>query len=139
MTATAPIPPTRQELIRLLRKHKQEWRSLYGIQNITLFGSLARGEAPASSDVDLCVILDLPNPLALVHFRDAVQVLLGRRVDVVSCWQGMNPALRREVQRDSAYIATVRQLTPDTTKTVALSSPTARGRWRGRSPTRRRR
>lgn len=109
------------------------------LKNITLFGSLARDEATASSDVDLCVILDLPNPLALVHFRDAVQVLLGPRVDVVSCWQGMNPALRREVQRDSVYIATVRQLTPDTTKTVALSSPTARGRWRGRSPTSRRR
>jgi hypothetical protein len=41
MTTTAPIPPTRQELIRLLRKHKQEWGSLYGIQDITLFGSLA--------------------------------------------------------------------------------------------------
>ncbi len=77
MTATAPIPPTRQVLIRLLRKHKQEWRSLYGIQDITLFGYQARDEATASSDVDLCVIFDPPSPLALLHFRDAVQELLG--------------------------------------------------------------
>jgi predicted nucleotidyltransferase len=68
MTATTPIPPTRQELIRLLRKHKQEWRSLYGIQDITLFASQARDEATASSDVDLCVIFDPPSPLPLCTF-----------------------------------------------------------------------
>lgn len=34
----------------LLRQHKKEWRRLYGIQDIALFGSLARDEATASSD-----------------------------------------------------------------------------------------
>jgi len=42
MTPTAPSPLTQR---------------LYGIQNITLFGSLARDESTASSD-------------ALVHFRE---------------------------------------------------------------------
>lgn len=104
MTATAPVPPTRQQLIRLLRQHKQEWRRLYGIQDIALFGSLARDEATASSDVDLCVTLDPPNPFALVHFRETVQNLLGLRVDVVTRWPGMNPALQREIERDAVSI-----------------------------------
>ncbi len=42
MTATAPVPLTRQQLLNLLSQHKQEWQRLYGIQDITLFGSLAR-------------------------------------------------------------------------------------------------
>jgi hypothetical protein len=57
MTPTAPSPLTRQQLINLLSQYKQEWQHLYGIQNITLFGSLARDESTASSD-------------ALVHFRE---------------------------------------------------------------------
>jgi hypothetical protein len=57
MTPTAPRPLTRQQLINLLSQYKQEWQRLYGIQNITLFGSLARDESTASSD-------------ALAHFRE---------------------------------------------------------------------
>lgn len=104
MTATAPSTLTRQQLINLLSQHKQEWQRLYGIQDITLFGSLARDEASACSDVDLCVILDPPNPFALVHFREAVQELVGLRVDVVTRWPGMNPALQREIERDAVSI-----------------------------------
>ena len=104
MTSPPPLELTRQQLFNLLSQHKQEWRSLYGIQAITLFGSLARDEATTSSDIDLCVILEPPNPLALVHFRDAVQNLVGRRVDVVTHWPGMNPALQREIKRDAVPI-----------------------------------
>lgn len=54
--------------------------------------------------VDLCVTLDPPNPFALVHFRETVQNLLGLRVDVVTRWPGMNPALQREIERDAVSI-----------------------------------
>ncbi len=104
MTPSPPTLPTRQQLIDLLSQHKQEWRRLYGIQAISLFGSLARDEATSRSDVDLCVILEPPNPLALVHFREAVQNLVGRRVDVITRWPGMNPALQREIERDAVSI-----------------------------------
>jgi predicted nucleotidyltransferase len=76
MTPSTTTLPTRQQLIDLLNQHKQEWRHLYGIQDITLFGSLDRNEATASSDMDLSVTLEPPNPIALMHFRDAVQELV---------------------------------------------------------------
>ena len=104
MTATLHDPLTRQQLINLLSQHKQEWQQLYGIQDITLFGSLARNQGNASSDLDLCVTLEPPNPFALVHFRNAVQELVGLRVDVVTRWPGMNPALQREIERDAVSI-----------------------------------
>jgi predicted nucleotidyltransferase len=103
-----PIDPglarNRRQVIDLLSQHKLEWRRLYGIQELTLFGSLARNEAIPGSDVDLCVILEPPNPFSLVHFQQAVQQLLGVRVDVVTRWPGMNPALKQEIERDAIQI-----------------------------------
>ena len=74
------------------------------IWTFVLFGSLARDQANPGSDLDLCVTLEPPNPFALVHFRNAVQELVGLRVDVVTRWPGMNPALQREIERDAVSI-----------------------------------
>lgn len=93
-----------QQVIDLLSQHKLVWRRLYGIQELSLFGSLSRNEAIPGSDVDLCVILEPPNPFSLVHFQQAVQQLLGVRVDVVTRWPGMNPALQQEIERDAIQI-----------------------------------
>lgn len=94
----------RDQVMALLSQHLPEWRRLYGIQELALFGSLARNEASPDSDVDLCVSLDPPNPFALVHFQQAVEQQLGRRVDVVTRWPGMNPALKKEIERDAISI-----------------------------------
>jgi len=57
----------------------------YGVTNVRVFGSMARGDANESSDVDLLV-----QPLAGTSLLDLggllmdAQELLGRRVDVVS-------------------------------------------------------
>ena len=104
----SPIDPglarNQRQVIDLLSQHKLEWRRLYGIQELSLFGSLARNEAIPGSDVDLCVILEPPNPFSLVHFQEAVQQLLGVSVDVVTRWPGMNPALKQEIERDAIQI-----------------------------------
>ena len=100
----AGLSRNQQQVIDLLSQHKLEWRRLYGIQELSLFGSLARNEAIPGSDVDLCVILEPPNPFSLVHFQEAVQQLLGVRVDVVTRWPGMNPALKQEIERDAIQI-----------------------------------
>ena len=105
MTPNDPgLARNQQQVIDLLSQHKLEWRRLYGIQDLALVGSLARNEADLGSDVDLCVILELPNPFSLVHFQQAVQQLLGVRVDVVTRWPGMNPALKQEIERDAISI-----------------------------------
>jgi len=44
-------------IIGRLREHEAEFRKL-GVESLSLFGSVARGESTESSDVDLAVILD---------------------------------------------------------------------------------
>jgi predicted nucleotidyltransferase len=45
---------SRSELLEVLRAHEAELRAR-GVETLTLFGSMARGDATSASDVDLAV------------------------------------------------------------------------------------
>lgn len=88
----------------LIETHRREILDLaarYGVTNVRVFGSMARGDADENSDVDLLVqplpgtsLLDLGGLL-----MDA-QELLGRHVDVVS--EGaLAPPIRDRVLREA--------------------------------------
>ena len=46
---------TTSEYIALLRKYMAENAYKYGIMRMGIFGSVARGEQTAESDVDVCI------------------------------------------------------------------------------------
>lgn len=96
--ATTPI--SAEQLLRLLRSHQSEWRQRYRLQRIGLFGSTARNEATASSDVDVWVELDPLTPFATVHLKQELEALLQRPVDLVRLRERMNPALRQAILRE---------------------------------------
>ena len=57
------------------------------IQKVHLFGSFARGEATAKSDVDLLVVLNynfLPTGMEYFQIWSEIETLLKRKVDFVS-------------------------------------------------------
>lgn len=83
------IESHRQQLLTLARRR--------GIDNLRVFGSMARGDADANSDVDLLVSLAPGiSGLALGGLLMAAQELLGRTVDVVT-ESALHPALRDQV------------------------------------------
>jgi len=45
----------KDEIIQILRRHKEELCYKYGIKEIALFGSFVRGEESAKSDIDILV------------------------------------------------------------------------------------
>jgi hypothetical protein len=62
-----------------------------------VFGSLARGEAGADSDIDLLVAYTPGHGgFVFVEFCDAVEKLFGRRVDVVT-ERSLPPRIRDRV------------------------------------------
>jgi predicted nucleotidyltransferase len=66
----------------------------YGIRNIRIFGSFARGEARPDSDIDLLVeYVPGRNGFAFVEFCERVEELLGRSVDVVT-EKSLHPLVR---------------------------------------------
>ena len=87
------------QVLALLRERQSEWRQRYQLQRIGLFGSMARNQATASSDVDVWVELDPLTPYATVHLKQELEELLQRPVDLVRLRERMNPALRQALER----------------------------------------
>lgn len=88
----------------LIENHRREILALaanYGVTDVRVFGSMARGDAGEASDVDLLV-----KPLPGTSLMDLggllmdVQDLLGRRVDVVS-ERALAPQIRERVLREA--------------------------------------
>jgi len=69
----------------------------YGIHNIRVFGSFARGEAGPRSDLDLLVdYVPGQKGFAFVHFCEEAEALLGRTVDVAT-EKSLHPLIRERV------------------------------------------
>jgi uncharacterized protein len=90
-----------EELLKEKREDILKIAASYGARNVRVFGSVARGEADESSDIDLLVdmepdrsLLDVASLLA--DLRD----LLGRRVDIVS-EKGLYWLIRRRILKEA--------------------------------------
>ena len=95
----------RDSAIRTLKAHEAELRAL-GVKRLSLFGSLARGEAGPDSDVDLAVILDPQRKIGLFGYaalREQLADMLGREVDMVSEPVG-RPRLQARIDQDRVYV-----------------------------------
>ena len=71
-------------VVQLLRDSRDYLRAEYGVSRIGLFGSVARGEADESSDVDIIVEFERPVGLQFVELADYLEGLLGRDVDLLT-------------------------------------------------------
>jgi len=73
------------QVIATLRAHEAELRAA-GIRRLSLFGSVARGDDEAGSDVDLAVEFDRAAGIGLIEvvgLERRLSELLGRDVDLV--------------------------------------------------------
>jgi predicted nucleotidyltransferase len=73
----------------------------YGARNLRVFGSVARGDDRAHSDVDLLVDMDPDRSLLdIVALGQDLEELLDRRVDVLT-GASLHPALRERILAES--------------------------------------
>jgi predicted nucleotidyltransferase len=75
----------RDEVIATLREHEPDLRSA-GIVRLSLFGSVARDEAQAESDIDLLAAFDSSRALSLldvIGIENRLADLLGQPVDLI--------------------------------------------------------
>lgn len=93
MTINEALGQKRQEILRLCAK--------YGARNIRVFGSVARGEADAKSDVDFLVEMEPGRSLLdLGGLQYELEELLGRRVDLVT-ERGLKVRIRQRVLQEA--------------------------------------
>lgn len=90
-----------EEIRTILRAHQSELKNRYHVEEIALFGSYARGEQTASSDLDILVTLNAPLGWEFVDLCDYLAELLETKVDV--CTRRAiesKPLLRKYVEKD---------------------------------------
>jgi predicted nucleotidyltransferase len=94
----------RDEAIKLLIGCKSGIQEKYGITAIGLFGSLARNQATATSDVDVVVQLLNPDLFTLVHIKEELEAAFHRHVDILQYREKMNPYLKRHIEQEAVYV-----------------------------------
>jgi hypothetical protein len=94
----------RDRVIETLRRHEGELHA-EGIVHLSLFGSMARGEALPSSDIDLMADFDPSKRVMLVTLRSLqsrLTKILGREVDLSSAsW--MREPVRSKAKREAVF------------------------------------
>ncbi|MBC7437675.1 MAG: nucleotidyltransferase family protein [Bdellovibrionales bacterium] len=94
----------RELALNLLAAHKAVLAQRFGVRDLAIFGSTARGTALANSDVDLLIEFDGPATSAKyfgVQFY--LEDLLGQRVDLVT-QKALRPEFRAFVEREAVHV-----------------------------------
>jgi predicted nucleotidyltransferase len=96
------------EALKRLRDRGADLRAL-GIRQLSIFGSTARGDARADSDVDLAAIVDYDavrrlGPFGFFGIGDRIASLLGAKVDFVTEPHEHAPRLQAEIDRDRVRV-----------------------------------
>ena len=86
----------RQQITDKLVAHRRQLKSM-GVASLSLFGSVARGEAAATSDIDMLVEFD--RPIGLFEFVE-VKLYLEMLLDVPEVDLVMPDALIEELKDD---------------------------------------
>lgn len=93
-----------REILNILRKYKRDHAGKYGILELGIFGSTARGDTRIDSDVDICIKTNTPNPFFLVHIKEDLEGLIQRHIDIIRVRDRMNPHLRERIEKEGRYV-----------------------------------
>jgi predicted nucleotidyltransferase len=69
-----------------------------------VFGSVARGSANESSDIDIVVELNKRNLLNRIGLKMSLEDFLGVPVDVVAYREDLSPLLKERITKDVIYL-----------------------------------
>ena len=95
----------RTQILEILANRQQEISSRFGVKRLALFGSAARDELAASSDVD--VLVEFAGPATFRAYMDLkfyLEDLLGRPVDLVTD-KALRDELRPYVEKEMIRVA----------------------------------
>ena len=94
---------TRSEYLDLIKMNISNLKERFGIRSFCMFGSVARNEHNAESDVDVCVEME-PDIYLLVALKQFLENLLGCSVDVIRKHRNMNKLLMKQIEKDGIYV-----------------------------------
>jgi uncharacterized protein len=94
----------KEQIIATLRAHESELHRR-GIRRVALFGSVARGVATATSDIDILIELEPEAPIGVFEYvalTDYIGALFPMRTDIANHAM-LKPHVRPAAERDAIY------------------------------------
>lgn len=79
-------------------------REKFHVQEMGVFGSVARGDETAKSDIDILVSFNMPiGFFDFIRLEDFLSNLLGEKVDLV-CKRALKPVIKDDVLKEVIYV-----------------------------------
>lgn len=90
--------------LAVIRQNLPYLRASYGVAEIGVFGSVARGEENLNSDLDVLVsFTKTPGFIKFIQLEGYLQKIVGMKVDLVTP-AALKPLLKNEILRDVTYV-----------------------------------
>jgi hypothetical protein len=93
-----------KKYLDIFNDHRMLLRDKYRVKEIGIFGSVARGEQTAASDVD--VLVEFFEPVGFFAFLDLEDFLthaFGKKVDLVTK-RALKPSVKEQILKDAVYV-----------------------------------
>jgi predicted nucleotidyltransferase len=94
----------RDDVIKEIKRFKENNKERYRILKIGLFGSSARGAAGPDSDLDVVVLLEKQDLFHLIGIKQDLEEQLNIPVDIVSYREKMNTFLKHRIDAEAVYV-----------------------------------
>lgn len=92
------------DALERLQAHKAHLAREFGVIDLAVFGSVARGDAGARSDIDILVRFDGPaTSRRYFGVQFYLEDLLGRSVDLITD-KALRPELRPYIEREAVHV-----------------------------------
>jgi uncharacterized protein len=94
----------RDEVLKILHEHRAQVNK-FGVKSLAIFGSVARDEARADSDIDVLIEFDPPPTFErYMDLKFYLEGLLGCTVDLGTP-STLKPRIRTRIQAEAIYVA----------------------------------
>jgi predicted nucleotidyltransferase len=94
----------KREIIDIIKSNKSELAARYGVRDLGLFGSYARGEQRDSSDIDILVSFSRDVDLfEFIDLREYLEAKLRARIDLVMA-SALKPAIGKRILEEVQYV-----------------------------------
>jgi uncharacterized protein len=94
---------SKQEILMLIKAHKEILEKRFGLLSIGLFGSYARGENNQNSDIDFFVELKKQSFSDYAGLEIYLENLFQQKVQVVINYERLSPRFMNNIKKDLIY------------------------------------
>lgn len=94
----------RDQILSMLKVYYSYNKSSLGIERIGLFGSFARNEGRADSDIDIIITLSKPDLFLYATIANQLETVFGRHIDIISSKSQFPEAFKNRLEEEAIYV-----------------------------------